>query len=513
MAFKKIKTGRLIHKNKIVEMLKKKFSKVVLSVLFILTMLNTLKVDGQVTVSPIFGNHMVLQQNANIKIWGKANPNEEIKITGSFLKGNFKSISDKDGNWVIELKTPAFGGPFQLQVKGKQGQIDLNDIYLGEVWLASGQSNMQFPLDSTSKGYNGPVNFKEEIKNANYPMIRQFLVRGVIGRIEKESIKGEWVLCESSNAKKYSALAYFFARDLYKGLNVPIGIINSSWGGTSIGSWMGAKDLRTFDSDLIKLKKITFDTVKVNENYPSVLYNGMIAPITNYKIKGVIWCQGENSINDPRDYADRMTHLISGWRNDFKDENLPFLYVQIAPFNYLGRPKQWFSGTKNSLGYLVEQQTKTLSTPHVDMARTGDVGDIKYIHYRNKQDVGYRLSLLALKEVYKKKIDFVNGPDVDKISLEGNTATITYKNIGSGLVVKGESLNGFELSEDGVKFYPAMATVHQNKVIVNANQVNQVKAIRYCFNNIDLVNLFNEAGFPALPFRTDHLPYERPNSK
>jgi sialate O-acetylesterase len=237
----------------------------------------------------------------------------------------------------------------------------------------------------------------------------------------------------------------------------------------------------------------------------------MINPLRKFNIKGVIWCQGENNINDPRNYGDRMKSLISGWRSSFSQKKLPFLYVQIAPFNYLGRTRQYFTGTENSLGYLVEQQTKALTLKHVYMARTGDIGDVGFIHYRNKQEAGKRLFLLALKKVYTNNDDeLVNGPQVSNVSFTNNRAIVVYKQIGAGLSIKGSTVNGFELSDDGVKFYPATAKMDGNKVIVQGVNLPKVVALRYCFKNVQEVNLFNAAGLPALPFRTDSTPYVKP---
>jgi sialate O-acetylesterase len=448
---------------------------------------------------------MVLQQNAKIKIWGKASVKEKLEVQLSFLNKIVKTAANELGNWMVEINTPAYGGPYQLTVKGNSNQITVSDIYLGEVWLASGQSNMQFPLDSNSKGYNGAINFKEEVKNANYPLIRQFVVKGTVARTLNDSQKGEWLIIKPENAKKISALAYFYARDLQKYLNVPIGIINASWGGTCIEAWMSAKDLDAFESEKDKLENITNENIKVNENSPTALYNGMIHPLRNYKIKGVIWCQGENNVAAPIKYAQKMEGLINGWRTAFEQKNLPFLFVQIAPFNYMGRPKQYYSGTENSLGYLVEEQTKALAINNAFMARTGDIGDVKNIHYRNKQEVAHRLTQIALKEVYSKNLGIINGPNVSKIKYSANNALIKFDNTGTSLNVKGNTINGFELSEDGINFYPAEAVLNGSKVSVSCNRLLKVTAVRYCFKNNQEVNLFNSAGLPALPFRTDLL--------
>lgn len=480
-------------------------TKVLLIILF-----SPIILKAQVTVNSLFTNHMVMQQKAKVKIWGKASAQEPITLRLSFLKKDIKITADNQGNWETNIHTPKHGGPYKMLIEGAKNKITVEDIYLGEVWLASGQSNMQYPIDSNSKGYYGVNNFKEEVKKLNQPLIRQFVVKGTIARTETDALAGEWLLSQPQNAKKLSALAYFYALELQKNLNVPIGIINASWGGTHIAAWTAAKDLKPFESDFAKLQKITASDTKVNENYPSVLYNGMINPLKNMTVKGVIWCQGENNINDPRDYALRMKSLINGWRESF-NSNFPFLYVQIAPFNYLGRPRQYFSGTENSLGYLVEQQTKALKIKHTFMARTGDVGNVKNIHYQNKQEVAYRLSCIALKEVYRKDKGIVNGPNVSKIDYQTHQIIINYSNVGKGLTLKGDALNGFELSEDGISFYPAKAKIKANKVIIPIDKSAKINAIRYCFKNIQEVNLFNATGFPALPFRTDKIAYIKPD--
>jgi sialate O-acetylesterase len=466
-------------------------------------MLASLENIAQVRLNPIFADHMVLQQKAKIKVWGKSAASENLELQASFLDKPLKTQANSKGLWIIELKTPAYGGPHSMAVKGGNNVVKISDIYLGEVWLASGQSNMEFPLDSILRGYNGPDNYKDEVKNANFPLIRQYLVADKFSNQEEDVESGQWLICKPENAKKYSAVAYFFARNLQQELDVPVGIINAAWGGTFITSWMRAKELQNFEEEAAKVNRIQDDTVKLHFNYPSVLYNAMIHPISNYTVKGLIWNQGEKNVSAPHDYAKRMENLISGWRSAFQSPAMPFLFVQIAPYNYMANFGKTFFGDQTSLGYLVEQQLNAeKDISNAFMARTGDVSNGRHIHYRNKQDVGNRLALLALKEVYKKDKGLVNGPDLANVEFKDAQVMVTFKNVGDGLKTNGTGIKSFELSTDGDIFYPAEAFISgKDKVIVSSSKVTEPTMVRYCFKNTDTVNLWNSNGFPAVAFR------------
>ena len=457
--------------------------------------------QAKVHLPSIFGDHMVLQRNATVTIWGKADPMEPITVKTTFSNQQAVKVADSQGDWQVKLDTKDAGGPYQVSVKGKN-EVKLKNVYLGEVWLSSGQSNMEFSMDSTSAAYSGVLNFRQELAAADFPLIRIFKVTRTFARTPKEDCAGTWEVCSSATIKKFSAVSFFFIKDLYEKLHIPVAIINASWGGTNIDSWMQSIDLEGFPTRTNRLKRMQNDTVKIDQTYPSALFNGMIAPLVKFNFKGVIWYQGENNVHSWFEYDKLSKNQINGWREVWQNADMPFLFVQIAPYNYLSRP--WFKGKANSLGYMIEKQSSVLALKNTGMARTGDLGDTTNIHPRNKQDVGKRLSMLALANVYAKPDKSYLYPEFSCISIEGKKVKVKFDNVTDGLIIRGDSPTGFELAGADKVFYPAKATIDNQVVIVTTPSVGVPVAIRYCFKNTGVVNLFNRNNLPALPFRTDN---------
>lgn len=618
--------------------------------------------EADVKLADIFSDSMVLQRNINLKIWGYADPEEELTL--NFNGQNLETIANKQGNWEFILKPMSFGGPFVMTIEGKN-KIVLKDILIGDVWVCSGQSNMAWSVNQSN-------NATTEIKNANYLNIRLFSVPRKISNVPITKMPNtSWEVCKPETIRDFSAVGYFFGRSIYLEQNIPIGLINSSWGNTCIETWtskesitklpkyesfgekidsfdiekeiemkkeklrnmlgefpeneMGIKNNwiqpetdRTnwlnmqlpcywenagyenldgivwfsFDLDL-KIENITdnielhlgkiynsditwvngervdeidrnqntervysipqnilksgknnisvrvnntggmggfgakpqdfyiqvgkekkslngqwkfkvdkvYNTFEVSKNeLPSLVYNAMINPIIPYGIKGVIWYQGENNASRSKEYAITFPNLINNWREEWKQGDFPFLFVQLANFevpNSIQRNISWAE--------LRESQTKALSLVNTGMALTIDIGEADNIHPKNKQDVAKRVLLAAQKVAYNKNIVY-SGPQYKSMKINGNKALIIFNHIGSGIEVKGNNkfINEFEIAGEDERFYTATAKVKGKKVIVWSDNVKNPVAVRFAWsNNPSQFNLYNKEGLPTIPFRTD----------
>ncbi|CAF2145288.1 unnamed protein product [Rotaria magnacalcarata] len=471
----------------------------------------------QLQPASIFGNNMVLQQGIKVPVWGTAKPNEEITI--SFAGKKQKIKANASGNWMIYLKKLNAGGPFAMSFSSQENSVVFDSVFVGEVWLAGGQSNMQLKLPEAK-------NAGKEIAEANYPLIRFFTVDANISSKPLTKVGGEWLSCNPTNAKKFSAVSYFFARALHKDKNVPVGIISSSWGATPAEAWTSPDALLTYadfkDSalkyqqlqedweELYKKHRRVTDSLRqlnnksklpdnpVQKNYPTALYNAMIAPLVPYGIKGVIWYQGENNAAKSKQYRTLFPLLINDWRTKWKNEQLPFLYVQLA--NH--QAKKPDPVLVDNWALLREAQTMTLQLPYTAMAVAIDIGDAKTIHPTNKQDVGQRLYIAANHIAYKEK-NVYSGPQFKSVKIERDKIEISFNHLGSGLQNKGDSILGFAIAGADKKFYWATATIVNNKVIVSNDKVTTPVAVRYAWATNPDATLYNVEGLPAIPFRTD----------
>lgn len=480
---------------------------------FLIALFAFLGANANVTMPGIFGNDMVLQRNKPIPVWGWAKANETIVVSLNTQKKTVKA--DRKGNWMVKLSPENAGGPFSLTIQANN-TITFSNVLIGEVWICSGQSNMEWPLSASN-------NANQEISNANYPQIRHITVTKAVSSMPQKDIKGgSWEVAEPRNAGKFSAVAYFFARKLYQELKVPIGLINTSWGGTHIETWtsreafQGSEEFKSMIASMPSLnmdslariksatlaKDISALTLGPNE-YPSLLYNAMLYPLIPFAIQGAIWYQGESNAGRAWQYRQAFPLMINDWRKQWKQGDFPFYFVQLASFDAGG------SSDKQS-GYrwaeLREAQTLTLSLPNTGMAVTSDVGEVKDIHPRNKQDVGLRLALAALSGTYKKNT-VGSGPMYQSMKTEGNKVTISFTNIGSGLMTKDKYgyLKGFEISGADQKYCYAKAYLQGNKVIVYADDVTAPIAVRFgWFDDLSDNNLYNTEGLPTVPFRTDN---------
>ncbi|MDQ7949846.1 MAG: sialate O-acetylesterase [Pedobacter sp.] len=455
--------------------------------------------SAQIKLPSIIADHMVLQQKTDATLWGWAEPNEVLEIKGSWNNSMIKATADGSGKWQANIKTTGAGGPYLLTFKGKN-TITISDVYLGEVWLCSGQSNM----DRRVAAMQSPDSVG---RSATNPLIRMFTVQKQASDVPQEELKGSWAVNSPETVGTFSAVAYHFGNELANKLSIPIGLIHSSWGGTPAESWVNKKVFQTDESFKPiwnryegRIRKYEVDKQnpanqklvdpRTHQQAPSVLFNAMIKPLVNYRIKGVIWYQGET--NAPRAYQYRKLFpaLIANWREEFKMAELPFYYVQIAPF-------------KGQNPEIREAQLMTLkSVDFVGMAVTTDVGNCEDIHPTNKIPVGKRLAYIALNKNYNKKGVEWQSPIYNHFEVDGAQIKVFFETT-SNLVAKGSELKGFKIAGNDQQFYPATAKIQGKTITVYSTEVKNPVAVRFGWDNCPDVNLFNRAGLPASPFRTD----------
>ncbi|MEX0775102.1 MAG: sialate O-acetylesterase [Phycisphaeraceae bacterium] len=498
-------------------------------------------VRGDVRLPHVIGSGMVLQREAAAPLWGWADPGETVTVT----LGDTKLApvqAGADGKWMVKLPPQKAGGPVRITVAGKN-TIELDDILFGDVWLCSGQSNMEMSPQRID-------NAVEEMGAARYPSIRLFSVGRKVAQTPQDDCEGQWQACDPITVRTFSAVGYFFGRDLHKELDVPIGLINSSWGGTPAEAWTPLATLQAepefatilqrtenyantypqllekYEADLARWETVAAlakeDGQPVprkpnappktanNPQLPAVLYNARIHPLVPFAIKGAIWYQGESNAGRAWQYRTLLPAMITSWRQTWTaagqlepgQGDFPFGIVQLA--NYTKRLDQ---PAESTWAELREAQVLTAkNVPNCGLAVIIDIGDAKDIHPTNKQDVGKRLALWALAQVYAKDVEY-SGPVYDTMKIEGNTIRLTFSHVKGGLVIKeGDTLKGFAIAGDDRKFVWADARIDGDSVIVSSPAAGQPVAVRYAWASNPECNLFNKADLPASPFRTDDWP-------
>lgn len=443
--------------------------------------------------STIFSDNMVLQQNMKIPVWGKADP--ETIITVELKDQKVSCTADSNGDWKLFLQPLEAGGPYDLCIFSNDSLVYKN-VMIGEVWLCSGQSNMEMPL----AGWGCIDNYRQEIADANYPGIRLLTVdkSPAVTPLENINTTG-WKVCSPETIEEFSSAAYFFGVLLQKKMNVPVGLINSSFAGTVAEAWTSIMGIKQFPEFASAVNTISTSSPQFH-NYPTVLFNGMIAPIVPFAIKGVIWYQGESNTERAMQYRQLMPSLITDWRNQWGEGNFPFIITQLANF---GRRNT--VPIESTWAELREAQALTTKLDKTFLAVTIDIGEADDIHPKNKQEVGRRLGLIALEKVYKENV-FSSGPVFKSMSKEGNKIRISFDNIAGGLKVKGNtSIKGFTIAGEDNKFYNTEARIDKNMVIISSPKVNNPTAVRYLWSDNPECNLYNSEDLPAAPFRTDNL--------
>ena len=498
--------------------------------------------------NPLFTDGAVLQRGQPIPVWGTAKDGEKVSVEFAGQKVDTTAV---DGKWSVNLKPLKEGGPLTMTITG-DNVVTVNNLLVGEVWVCSGQSNMAFKFRATH-------NAKEEGPKAIFPKIRMFTVPGRTSAYPLTEAKGSWIECSPQTVGDFSAVGYFFARDIYQKLGVPVGMIHTSWGGTPAQAWTSLEGFGT-DPELkgyvdvtqqklanydalvaaypAKMEKFNAQTKEWNEtvgkayqktlkswndavaqakqtgqslppkpaptspqpkaparpeggqNDPTTLFNGMVAPILPYGIKGTIWYQGEANASRSKQYRTLFPALIADWRARWKQGDFPFFFVQIAPYN--GKPPE-----------IREAQLLTLAkSKNTAMAVTTDVGNASDIHPTQKEPVGQRLALAARALTYGEKIEY-SGPLYDSMLAKDGKIAISFTHTGGGLLAKDGELKGFTIAGEDKKFVPAKAEIKGNQIIVSAEGITKPTAARYGWANVPDVNLFNKEGLPASPFRTD----------
>lgn len=442
-------------------------------------------VRADVTLPRIFGSHMVLERGRELPVWGKAAPGEKVTVLLGDKGGS--ATADEQGKWMVRLPPLPAGGPFTMTVKGNN-TIMLDDVLVGEVWVCSGQSNMEWPVSKSD-------NAEQEIAAADHPRIRLFHVERKKADSEQADVQGAWQICTPETVATFSAVAYYFGRDLEQRLDVPIGLIQSAWGGTPAEHWTPQA---AFAADPSLAETSQHPHAQNVMQTPSVLYNGMIAPLAPFAIQGVIWYQGESNVPMADHYKKLFTSMISSWRRAWGQGDFPFLYVQIAPWKY-ENIKDWPTGASPRLR---EAQLKSLELKNTAMVVTMDIGDVDDIHPTNKQEVGRRLALAARALAYGEDLVY-SGPIFKSMQIDGNKCTLQFDQAAGGLASKSGDLNGFEIAGEDRKFVPAVAQIKGETVVVESAEVPKPVAVRYAWKDDAQPNLFNAAGLPASPFRTD----------
>lgn len=489
-------------------------------------------VESSLSVASMFGDNMVLQRDMKSPIWGTAAPGMEVEVAVDGREVGDTTACEA-GKWKLSMRPMKAGGPHTLTVTNGDQTITFNNVMFGDVWVASGQSNMQWPVSQS----NNP---EEEIAAANYPDLRLFYVERIVAGEPAESVKGAWTATTPETVPNFSAVAYFFGRDLHKETGVPVGLINTSWGGTPAESWTSMEALKAtpeLQPILERWDKILADYPEAQKTYEAQLkeweaaaakakeegkeepkkpgapmgpdhphraaglFNGMIAPIAPYGIRGAIWYQGESNAGRAYQYRTLFPVMIESWREAWNQGPFPFYWVQLA--NFKARQPE---PVESDWAELREAQDMTLALKNTDQAVIIDIGEADDIHPRNKQEVGRRLAQIAIDDDYGARIESF-GPRFKSARFRDGKAVVTFKHVDEGLVAEGDALKGFAIAGADKKFVWANAKViGKNKVEVWSEQVTDPVAVRYAWADNPDATLYNTKDLPAAPFRSDEWP-------
>ena len=457
-------------------------------------------ISAQIQMGPLFSDDMILQRESQVPIWGLASPNEKVTVLSSWNNKTTSTTADNNGNWNVKIETPQAGGPYQLNISTSNSVLNYSNVLIGEVWIASGQSNMQMALFGGGKEpVLGSIDMIAQSKNSS---IRLFTVKLSSSETPIKQLKGQWLVSSPANSSGFSAVAYSFANYLNKVLDIPIGIINTSWGGSPAEAWT---DKKTLDFNFEKSEIRNNHKDKAVHHNPSGLFNAMIHPLIPFKIRGAIWYQGEANVGRANNYTKLMNKMIDGWRFNWNQGSFPFYFVQIAP-NGAGGKKN-----KSDQAYLREAQMMTMmQTENTGMAVTMDIGSEFTVHPPEKILVGKRLAYWALVKDYGIKGISFSGPIYKSLTIKGDKIIVNFDYAQNGITSYNEPLLGFEISGPDRVFYPANAKVirdygsNRSKLEVSSSKVKNPVAVRYGWKNYLKGNLYNTQGLPASSFRSDN---------
>ncbi len=451
--------------------------------------------SAEVKLPAVFCDNMILQQQTEVAVWGWAKPNAGVKVSGSWNGKSYTAKADANGYWKVKMQTPAGGfTPYTLSVtEGKT--VTLKNVLIGEVWLCSGQSNMEMPM----KGFTGqPIEGgPEAIADSRNSSIRMFTVKRSSQLHPQDDCEGSWQEASPVTTPGFSATAYYFGRMLYKTLNIPVGLLHSSWGGSRIEAWMDPDALQDIPEKPLPQKE---EDIKVANGTPTVLFNGMIKPVLGYGIRGAIWYQGESNRQEPDLYVKMFDRMVTNWRKLWNVGEFPFYYCQIAPFNYAG----W--GKITHSGYIREAQAKCMEiTPNTGMAVLMDADSPDCIHPPKKKDAGERLAFWALAKTYGMEGMSYKSPELQNMQIEGRMVTLTFDIPGApGLTSHGKDIKNFFIGNKQGGFYKAVAAISGNKVFLFSPAVSEPVSVRYCFDDTSGSEIFAvDSNLPVASFRTD----------
>ncbi|MEZ6191445.1 MAG: sialate O-acetylesterase [Phycisphaerales bacterium] len=508
-----------------------------MALVFIIVCITTSRLHADLRLPAILSDHMVLQQQAKVAIWGWADPGE--RVTVSISKQSHETKTDTGGRWRVILEPmPATDKPQTLAVSTATGEsITIKDVLVGEVWLCAGQSNMDFKVTYSE-------NREEAVANADLPTVRVFGVNQVRSAEPQDNLDGQWKRSDAASVLSFTAVGYYFGRELNRELDVPIGLIHDAWGGTRIEAWMPLIAFETNpilrdDLNVIRADNRAFAEAKkeavsrmaswledankaistgsdipappawptsklAEKNKPTSIYNAMLNPLTPFTIRGVTWYQGESNNGDGQIYRDRMESMILSWRQLWDNPDLPFYYVQIAPYKYGGSLHP-----ADALPWMWEAQRQILKMPNTGMAVITDISDTDNLHPRNKLEVGKRLAYWALARTYGRDDVACSGPLYRDCTIVGDSIRIVF-DYADGLASRdGEPLNWFAIAGEDRRFVEAYAEIDGNSVVVHSAEVARPVAVRFAWEQTAQPNLVNGAGLPASSFRTDAWPYEK----
>ena len=454
-------------------------------------LLGVVAAHARVILPSIFSDNMVLQQKDEVPLWGKAAPRKAISIITSWNNKKYTVVSDSEGAWRIKVTTPTAGGPYTIIFSDGE-KLTLQNILIGEVWICSGQSNMEMPV----KGFgNQPILGSSDILfDADNSQIRLIRFERAMSRTpQADGHSTSWQVSDAESAREFSAVGYQFAQMLQRKLKVPVGMIMSTWGGTKIEAWMSESSLKAFPD--ISIPALN-DTARIIKNDPTVLFNAMIHPFLGYGVKGVLWYQGEQNRSNPQLYDRLMVAMVNEWRGRW-NRDFPFYYVQIAPFKY--------KDTIGPANLLREAQLKASTLiPNAGMVVTMDVGAEHFIHPPDKTTIARRLAYWAMANTYGMKGLPFASPVFKSMTIDNGAAIISFHYAENGLTSFGKALSAFEIAGEDKVFYPATARITGRGVVVQSDGVKKPVAVRYAFKDWVEGDLFNTEGLPASPFRTDH---------
>jgi sialate O-acetylesterase len=499
---------------------------------FMASLLAASAARADVKPAVLFGDHMVLQQSMSVPVWGTADPGEQVTV--AFGGQTQAATAGPDGKWMVHLADLKAGGPLEMTIAGKN-TITIKDVLIGEVWLGSGQSNMTFPVSKSRGAYAGLLNEKEEIAAADYPQIRMFTGRPTTTYQPQTTVRGEWEVCSPATVPGFSAVGYLFSRDLQKEIKVPVGFITVAYGAATAESFISrdalmADPLLKWMVDGLDARVQLFKTDPSapasqapkrpwpinktpgrpakqsdptrDQHEPTLCFNGMINPVIPCAIRGIVWYQGESISGGDAGlslYPHIQTALIQDWRARWGEGDLPFYVVQLpGQKNISNNPR------------VREGQASVLKLPNTGMAVTIDIGEANNVHPHNKAPLGDRLARIALANVYGRAIEY-SGPLYDSFAVEGGSIRVKFTHLGGGLVARGGDLKWFQIAGSDRKFVGADAKIDGDSIVVSSPRVSAPAAVRYAWDDYpDGCNLYNAAGLPASPFRTDNWAYPIP---